>query len=81
MTSPTDPAVAAGVAAATAFLPLAGPDGQLAAIVLAQGMAFWTDYADKMAAGKLTLADVEAAAAGLNADMAKLAADIAAAPG
>lgn len=81
MTNPTDPGIAAGVAAASALLPLAGPDGQLAAVVLSQGMAFWADYTSRMAAGTLTMADVEAAAAGLNADMAKLAADIANAPG
>lgn len=77
---PTDPAVAAGAAIASSLLPLAGPSGMLAATLLAQGMAFWTDYANKMAAGQLTMADLEGAAAGLNTDMAKLAADIAAAP-
>jgi hypothetical protein len=79
-TTPTTPSVAAGAAIATALLPLAGPDGQLAATVLTQGLAFWADYASRMSAGQLTLADVQAAAAGLNIDMEKLAADIAAAP-
>lgn len=81
MTTPTDPAVAAGVAVASSLLPLAGPDGVLAATVLQQGLAFWADYSAKMATGTLTLTDVQAAAAGLNADMAKLRADIDAAPG
>jgi hypothetical protein len=75
-TNPNDPGVAAAVAAAGALLPLAGPNGVLAATVLAQGMAFWSSYAGRMAAGTLTLADVEAAAAGLNADMATLRANI-----
>ena len=75
-----DPTVAASTAIAGALLPLAGADGVLAATLLAQGMAFWSDYAAKMAAGTLTLADAQAAAAGLNTDMSKLAADIAAAP-
>lgn len=80
MTTPLDPTVAASAAIASALLPLAGSDGVLAASLLAQGMAFWADYAAKMAAGKLTLSDVQDAAAGLNVDMSKLAADIAAAP-
>jgi hypothetical protein len=74
--NPNDPGVAAGVAAAGALLPLAGPNGVLAATVLAQGMAFWSAYAGRMAAGTLTLDDVEAAAAGLNVDMATLRANI-----
>lgn len=75
-----DPAVAAGVAVASSLLPLAGPNGQLAATLLAEGMSFWTDYATKLAAGTLTYADAQAAAGTLNKDMAKFAADIAAAP-
>lgn len=81
MTTPNNHAVAAGAAIAGALLPLAGRDGQLAAMVLSQGMAFWSDYAARMAGGTLTMADVQTAAAGLNADMAKLAEDIANAPG
>lgn len=77
---PTDPAVAAGAAIATSLLPLAGPQGVLAATLLAQGMAYWTDYATKLAAGTLTYDDAQGAAAALNQDMAKFAADIAAAP-
>lgn len=75
----TDPTIAASAAIASALLPLAGADGQLAASVLAEGMAFWSDYASRMASGALTLADVQDAAAGLNLDMSKLAADIASA--
>jgi len=48
----------------------------LAATVLAQGMAFWSAYAGRMAAGTLTLDDVEEAAAGLNVDMVTLRANI-----
>jgi len=80
VTTTTNPTVAAGAAIASSLLPLAGPEGQLAAVILSQGMAFWADYSAKMASGTLTMADVQAAADGLNADMAKLAADIAAAP-
>ena len=82
MNAPTlTPGVAAGVAAAGALLPLAGPDGMLAAALLSQGLAFWTDYASKMAGGTLTIADAEEAAAKLGTSMQTLAADIAALPG
>lgn len=81
MNAPTlTPGVAAGVAAAGALLPLAGPDGMLAAALLSQGLAFWTNYASKMAAGTLTIADAEEAAVKLDTSMQTLAADIAALP-
>ena len=81
MNAPTlTPGVAAGVAAAGALLPLAGPDGMLAATLLSQGLAFWTDYASKMAAGTLTVADAVSAASRLGTSMQALAADIAALP-
>ena len=76
MANPNDPGVAAAAAAAGALLPALGPNGQLAATVLAQGMAFWSAYAGRLAAGTLTLSDVEAAAAGLNVDMATLRGNI-----
>lgn len=81
MSTSNNPAVAAGAAIVSSLLPLAGPDGVLAATILSQGMAFWADYAAKMAGGTLTMDDVQGAANALNADMAKLAADIANAPG
>lgn len=80
MTTTQSPGAAAGLAAAAALLPLAGPDGALAATLLAQGMAFWTDYATRMAAGTLTVADADDAAAKLGTSMSKLAQDIAAMP-
>lgn len=79
--NPNNPGVAAVIATAGALLPLAGPGGQLAATVLAQGMAFWSAYAGRMVAGTLTMDDVEAAAAGLNADLATLRANIDKLPG
>lgn len=77
---PTDPGVAAGMAAASALLPLAGQNGQLAATLIAQGFAFWTDRLNSLAAGKLTIADLDSMAASLGTDVAKLRADIAAMP-
>lgn len=76
----TDPAIAAGVAAAEAILPATGPDGALAAVLLSQGLAAWSAFSAKMAAGTLTTEDLQSAADTLNVDVAKLAADIAAAP-
>ena len=76
----TNPALIVGMAAAEAVLPAAVPDGALVAVLLSQGMAFWADYTAKMAAGKITDADVQAAADSLSVDLSKLAADIAAAP-
>lgn len=81
MSTPTlSPGAAAGVAAAGALLPLAGPNGQIAAALLAEGLKFWGDYAARMADGTLTVADAQAAADKLGGSMAELAKNISAMP-
>lgn len=75
--NPADPRVVAGVAVAESVLAAAGgPLGLVASQVLAGGLAFWADYAGKMAAGALTADDIRAAATGAGSDLAKLEADI-----
>jgi cytochrome c556 len=65
-------------AAAQALLPLAGPYGVLADQVLTAGLAFWANFQSQKAAGTLTMADLEAAAAKTSTDLAQLTADVAA---
>lgn len=65
-------------AAAQAFLPLAGPYGVAADQLLTAGLAFWSDFQSKKAAGELTMVDLEAAAAKTTVDLAQLTADVAA---
>lgn len=52
---------------------------QLAMSLVAQGMRFWADRSDRIAAGTLTDAELDEMAAKLGADMDGLRADIAAA--
>lgn len=63
-------------AAAQAFLPLAGPYGVAADQLLTAGLAFWSDFQSRKAAGTLTMADLEAAAAKTTVDLAQLKADV-----
>lgn len=55
---PNDPRVQAGAAVAGAILPATGPWGLVASTVLSTGLAYWSEYSRKMAAGQLTEADV-----------------------
>lgn len=78
MTDPTNTQLA--VAAAQELLPIAGPYGVIADQVLTAGLAFWADFQAKKAAGGLTMADLETAAAKTTVDLAQLTADVAALP-
>lgn len=75
---PTDAELLKGIADAAA--PLAGPYGVIADQLLTAGLAFWADYQAKKAAGNLTMADLEAAAAKTSVDLAQLKADVDALP-
>jgi hypothetical protein len=63
-------------AAAQAFLPLAGPYGIAASAALSAGLAFWSDFAGKMANGTLTMDDLEAAATKTDVDLTSFAAHV-----
>jgi hypothetical protein len=81
MSEPVNPSgVQLATAAAQALLPVAGPYGVLADQVLTAGLAFWADYQAKKAAGNLTMADLESAAAKASMDLSQFAADVAAMP-
>lgn len=76
--NPTDPRVVAGAAVAESILVTAGgPLGLVASQVLAGGLAFWADYAGKLAGGVLTADDVRMAASLADNDLTKLGNDIA----
>ena len=73
-----DPRFVAGAAIAETVLASAGGSlGLVASQVLAQGLAFWSDYAGRMSKGLLTADDVRMAAALTQTDMTKLETDIA----
>lgn len=75
---PSDPRVQAGVAVAGAALQsgAAGPWGVVAGTVLSTGLAYWADYARKMAEGRLTEDDVRNAAAMAHVELDGLRADV-----
>lgn len=66
--TPTNAELIAGTAAA--FLPLAGPYGVLADNLLTAGLGYWANFQAQKAKGALTMADLEAAAAKVNTDLA-----------
>lgn len=55
--------------AVQAFLPLAGPYGEMADTLLTTGLSFWAAFQARKAAGTLTMDDLEGAAAQTGADL------------
>lgn len=74
ITTPTgNPSIDAAIAAAETLLPSIDPRFAIADVLLRDGLAFWANFQAQKMSGKLTMDDLEKAAATVNVDLSTFA--------